>query len=237
MRISTILAPIALALALAGCGKEEPSNDVDPTPTETPEPEDARMHPLAIGFSWTYRVTDLETGIETTKTRVIEALEDIGDRKAGIEGYRMRVENANGYSLSWHEDLGEDVGVVRHREKSFEGNVLERDEYYDAYKLRVSEKPEQLEQGATWTEVYTETKIKPGFPDETEEETRNWTVEAAAESVTVPAGTFEALRVRRASPLGGTDKVIWLVPGIGPVREIDSVEAEEIQLISWDPVE
>ena len=238
MRLSRIHAAfvLALSIAAAGCGGEDPKGSAEPTPTGTPEPS-TRLHPLDVGFSWTYRVTDLESGAESTKTRTIEALEDIGDRKAGIEGYRMRVENANGYSLSWHEDLGENVGVVRHREKSFEGNVLERDEYYDVHKLRVSEAPEHRTAGATWTETYTETHIEPGVPEESELETRNWTVEAEAEEVTVPAGTFQALRVRRASPLGGSDKVLWLVEGIGVVREIDAIEAEEIQLVTWDPVE
>lgn len=238
MRIQTLIVSFVSALVLAGCGGEDPKGGGEPTPTETPDPAvPARLHPLAVGFSWSYRVTDLETGADATKTRVIEALEDIGDRKAGIQGFRMRVENANGYSVSWHEDLGEDVGVVRHREKAFDGNVLEREEYYDAHKLRVSERPEHRVAGASWTETYLETRLEPGMPEEADEKVRTWTVEAVAESVTVPAGTFDALRVRRASPAGGTDKILWLVEGIGMVREHDMIEAEELELVTWDPAD
>src|SRR5687768_4024234 len=106
---------------------------------------------MTIGASWTFRSTDIETGSTATKLRFVEALEDIGDRKAGIVGYRMRVENANGYSLSWHEDLGPETGVVRHREQSFDASgAFERDEFYDVHKIRADESPAHMVSGATW---------------------------------------------------------------------------------------
>jgi hypothetical protein len=231
---SLLFAAIAASL-VAGCGGKDPSDSDDVTPTPTPDVDDPqRLLPMAIGATWTFRVTDAETGAESMKTRTIEAKEDIGDRKAGIEGWRMKVENANGWSLSWHEDLGLDVGVVRHRETSYDlDGTLERDEFYEAHKLRVDETPAHRITGATWTEEYTQTKIKPGEPEVSSPEVRNWYVIAAEESVTVPAGTFTAIRVHRTSPGAETDKTYWFVEGIGTVKEIDA-GAEELELVSWD---
>ena len=223
---------LSVVLASAACGGEEPK-DPSTTPSPTPTEGPLRLLPMEVGWSWTYRSTDPESGAESAKTRTIEALEDIGDRKAGIQAYRMRVENDDGYSLSWHEDLGPAMGVVRHREETFTaGGVLERDEYYDAFKYRVDETPAHVATGATWSETYTETRIEPGMPEVVEEEIRDWVVEAAQESVTVPAGTFDALRVRRTSPAGGTDKTYWFVPGIGKVKEVE-VGGKTLELVTW----
>jgi len=236
LRLSILALGIATSL-LSGCGTEDPGAEATPTATPaatpTPGPEDSeRLLPMAIGATWTYLVIDLVSGVESSKSRTVEAYEDVGDRKAGIAGYRLRVENANGHSLSWFEDLGAGVGVVRHREQSFDGaGLLEKDEFYDAHKLRVDETDPHRVPGASWTEVYTETVVKPGEPESTEEETRNWTVESL-ESVTVPAGTFDALRVRRVSPAGGSDKTAWFVEGVGAVREYE-LGKDDVQLSAW----
>lgn len=229
------LGAVGTLLALSGCGTEEPGGKPASSPVPTPTPDEnepPRLFPLAIGATWTYRVIDLESGAESSKTRTIEAYEDVGDRKAGVAAYRMRVENANGHSLSWYEDLGVGIGVVRHREQSFDGEVLKKDEFYDAHKLRADETAEHRVTGATWTETYVETKIEPGLPEETEEETRTWTVELDAETITVPAGTFDALRVRRTSPAGGTDKTYWFVDGVGAVKEVEPGK-DSVELTTW----
>lgn len=228
----TLLFAAAAASLVAGCGGKEPGKE-EATPTPTPG-EELRLLPMVIGATWTYRVHDVETGVMEDKTRTIEAYEDIGDRKAGIMGFRMRVETVNGYSLSWHEDLGPEGGVVRHRKQEFDLNgVLDKEEYYEAHKIRVDESPEHRVTGATWTENYSQTKIKPGMPEETTPEVRTWYVIATSESITVPAGTFEALRVHRTSPAGETDKTYWFVEGIGTVKEIDTGGDEDGELVSF----
>lgn len=232
---SLLLAAVA-ACFVAGCGGKDPSDpEVTPTPTPTPDTGDPlRLYPMAIGATWTYRVTDAATGMVRDKSRTIEAFEDIGDRKAGIMGWRMRVETADGWSISWQEDLGEEKGIVRHRKQSFDlDGLMKREEFYEANKIRADESPEHRIAGATWTENYTQMILKPGMPEETSPETRTWYVIGVSETVTVPAGTFDALRVHRTSPAGETDKTYWFVEGIGPVKEIDTGGEEEGELVSW----
>jgi hypothetical protein len=229
---SLLFAAVA-AFAIAGCGGKDPADD-EATPTPTPTEGNVRLLPMVTGATWTYRVTDAVTGVVSDKTRTVEAYEDIGDRKNGIMGWRMRVDTENGWSLSWHEDLGPEGGVVRHRKQNFDSaGVMKRDEFYEANKLRVDESPDHRIAGATWTENYTQMIVKPGLPEEVSPETRTWYVIAVSESVTVPAGTFDALRIHRTSPAGETDKTYWFVEGIGPVKEIDTGGEEDGELVSW----
>jgi hypothetical protein len=63
---------------------------------------------------------------------------------------------------------------------------------------------------------------------------RGWTVEAE-EDVTVPAGTFHALRCTLKAP--GAVSSLWIVPGVGVVRETQGVpgrrpEIERV-LLRW----
>lgn len=232
---SLLLAVVASSF-LAGCGGKDPSDgsETTPTPTPTGTVDPLRLLPMAVGATWTYRITDAATGAVREKTRTIEAYEDIGDRKAGIMGWRMRVETESGWSLSWFEDLGEDKGVVRHRKQSFDDTgALKREEFYEENKLRVDESAAHRIAGATWTENYTQMILKTGFPEELSPETRTWYVIGVSEAITVPAGTFTALRVHRTSPAGETDKTYWFVEGIGPVKEIDTGGEEDGELVSW----
>lgn len=55
-----------------------------------------------------------------------------------------------------------------------------------------------------------------------------WSVVAVDQSVTVPAGTFKALVVRRRANAGtGSDKTFWFVRGIGKVKETGVGEQTE----------
>ena len=101
------------------------------------------------------------------------------------------------------------------------------EQYYTPGKLRVDDAPAHLVQGASWVDTYTEESrnvatgiVTPIAKSET------WTVEAAAELVTVPAGTFVCVRLRRTGATGAADKRYWFSPGVGKIKEasVDSIE-------------
>ena len=56
-------------------------------------------------------------------------------------------------------------------------------------------------------------------PASTKTITENWTTDAVNETVTVPAGTFSALKITRTNTADGTAKSQWFVPGVGKIRE------------------
>lgn len=223
----------ATALATAACGTGDPGTP-GTTPTASPTataPTEGRLLPLAVGATWTYRVTDPATGEVADKSNTVEALENVGGEKDGIQAYRVRTEKLNGVTVSWQEDLGN--AIVRHREQAFRADgSMKTEDWYLPGKLRVDESETHLEPGATWTETYSERVIDGDDGTITMvEKSETWTVEAVDEEVTVPAGTFRCVRLRRVGDSDGASvKTWWFAPGVGKVKETGG-QTEE--LVDW----
>ena len=117
--------------------------------------------------------------------------------------------------------------VVRYREQSFHASTgeLELEEQWDPPKLHIDDSAEHVALGASWLEVYEETKLPTDGEQSTETARDRWTMIAEDESVTVPAGTFRALVLRKAG--GSSSKTYWYVRGIGKVKEIGG-QTEEL---------
>jgi hypothetical protein len=217
---------LSAGLVLAGCGAETGGDDA-PIDTGT-----GRYLPLSVGASWTWQVTPA-SGTPYQKTSTVEALEDVGDAKAGVMAYRVRTVGDDGQTLSWQQDTGS--AIVRHREQSFTlDNTMTEDTFFDPYKLRIDEAGDHIESGVSFTESYTETG-KQLLTGETKSlsKSETWTVEAIAEPVTVPAGTFNCLRIRRTgSEDGSAMKTFWYARGVGKVKEVGG-QTEE--LASYSP--
>ena len=222
---------LLISLGAAACGTGEPGgNDPDATPTPGDE---VRLLPLAVGAMWTYRVTDGESGELKDKTTAVEAIESVGGEKGDVEAFRVRTEKTEGWTISWQQDLGS--AIVRHREQAWrEEGTMKEEEYFLPSKLRVDETPSRVTVDATWQETYTEKRIDGDDGTfTTEDKVETWTVEAVDEEVTVPAGTFKAIRVRRegSSSDGATLKTWWFAPGVGKIKETGG-QTEE--LVSYD---
>jgi hypothetical protein len=213
----------ALALALAaalGCGNEDPGGGMDGPRPDAP-PADQRYLPLSTGATWTYKVTPLGLPPED-KSQTVMAFEAVPDR-TDVMAFHVLTEKIDGTTESWQADAGD--RVVRYREKSYDlaGTPID-DEVYTPYKLRLDESGEHTAAGAAWTESYTEAINGAAAVARSE----NWTVEAVEEDVTVPAGTFTCLRVRRqGSEFGQADKTFYFARGVGKVKELGD-QTEEL---------
>ena len=121
--------------------------------------------------------------------------------------------------------------MVRYREQAFKAGQTspKSEEGWNPPKLYLDEAPEHLVTDASWVETYQETKQKTGEAATTETTKDVWKIIALGETVTVPAGTFEAIVVRKT----GTSKVktYWFVRGVGKVKETGE-ETEE--LVSYE---
>jgi hypothetical protein len=204
----------AFALFVCACGKDDPMVDPIDAPAATDgAPPAMRWLPMATGNTWTYLVTPLGAPAET-KTQTVMALQEVPG-KTGVTAYFVVTEKIDGRTESWQEDRGD--RIVRHREVSFDSlGAMNGLELYEPYKLRVDETAEHTMVGAAWTDVYQET-IDGGAPVS---RASNWTVEAVAEAVTVPAGTFTCLKVRRmGTEFGQSDKRFWFAQGVGKIKE------------------
>ena len=212
---------LSIFALVAACG-DDVQDDVDSGVVACTTPAAERYLPLAVGASWTYETSDMGAPAQS-KVTTIEAFEDVGDRKAGIIGFRQRTEKLAGYALSWHAD--DCTAINRHREQSFDtAGALQTDQFYVPAKLRVDETAAHTTLGATWTTAYTEVEIDLVGGTTTRSKDEAWTVEGVDEAVTVPAGTFTALKLRKTTS-GDADKVYWFVKGVGKVKE----EGEQVE--------
>lgn len=214
-----LLSYIVLAFAAAGCGSEDPGGGG--TPQEGP------LLPWEEGNTWTYDVTD-ELGVETTKVTTIHPEEPVGGTGPNAEQLAFRIVTTKGVdgadeTISWQGVLGD--AVVRYREQAFgaTSGELSLEEHWAPHKLHVDYSAEHTADGATWLEIYDETKIEDGMTVTADTRDR-WTVISTSESVEVPAGRFDAVVLEKT---GGTTKRYWYVWGVGKVKEVGG-QTEEL---------
>lgn len=225
MKRLPILIALAALAATAACSDKPP--DVDCS-------VQGRYFPLRTGGSWTFQVVD-DNGT-TSKTQTVGALEDVGGQKAGTMAYRLTTQKPGGMVISWQEDTG--TAVVRHREQDLAG-ATQTDEYYTPFHTRVDESAEHTVEGASWTETYMElvTDMATGAQTMTTK-TDTWMVEAVDDAVSVPAGDFCALKVRRMTTVDGAtsaNKTYWFSRGVGKIREETTNGNETEELVSYTP--
>lgn len=173
-------------------------------------------------------MTDVGNGTVTSKTQVVGALEDISATHAGIMAFKLTTTKPSGTTDSWQEDTG--TAIRRHQENDNAGATTTT-ERYDPFRTRVDETPAHLAAGARWMESYTEVVTVTGMASTTTAKTEDWTVVATAEQITIPAGTYCALHLRRVSTVGGiagSDKDYWFVRDLGKIKEVGASQLEEL---------
>jgi hypothetical protein len=192
-----------------------------------------RYLPTKTGAHWTYKVTDPATGV-STQNQTVMGIEAV-PMKPGVMAFHVQKVEVTGTTDRWEEDKGAGTGIVRDYEKVVDPTGARRyEELYDPFRFHVDETPAHTAMGATWMEVYTEKHWDPLNCNPCISP-RNvmWTVEATAEMVTVPAGTFPCLRLKRVTP-GDTPDYYWFSRGVGKVKEVHK-NMEELMSFSIPP--
>jgi hypothetical protein len=218
--LTTIVPAAALAAAVAvGCGSgAKGSGDTGSLAADGAVPlmTSGRYQPLSVGSTWAYNFTD--TGVAYVKNSSVVAFEDIGGMAAGTMGYKVSETIKTATQLTWYEMT--DTDVRRHHDQMLDasGNLTSED-WYTPYDLRVDESPDHMMAGAAWMTSYMDAHTSASKPAATTTITENWTTDAVNETVTVPAGTFSALKITRTNTADGTAKSQWFVPGVGKIRE------------------
>jgi hypothetical protein len=181
--------------------------------------------PWAEGNTWTYRVT--QAGVETSKVTTVGALEAVGGTgpNSDVQAHRVETDKEGDLTVSWQALVGD--SVLRYREQAYSASTgdLALDEHWDPYKVHFDGTAAHTQEGATWLEVYEETKLPVGGVPETATARDRWTVLAVDEEVTVPAGTFSAIVLQKVG--GATTKTYHYVRGVGKVKE-EGTQTEEL---------
>jgi hypothetical protein len=188
--------------------------------------------PLAQGNTWTYSVK--KQGEESTKVLLVESEEEIGGEgpSSGVVAFKITTtKDDKPDAVAWQALAAK--RVLRYREQELSGKTgeVKSERYWEPGRLQVDGNSDHTASGASWVEEFAETKIEDG-KEETTDESDTWSVDAVDEVVTVPAGTFTALVLRRGS--GSKAKTLWFVKGVGKVKE-DGDELEELVAYQVEP--
>jgi len=177
-----------------------------------------RYQPMAIGASWVYQVTDTNN-VAYTKTSTVVAYEDVGGAFAGTMTYKLSETVKSSTQYTWYQSTATDTRRLHDQSLDSTG-ALSSDDWYTPYNLRIDEAPEHLTAGAAWQLTYEDAHTSAKKPPKTTSTTENWSCDAVGDTVTVPAGTFTAVRITRTDTAsGGSAKTQWFVAGVGKVRE------------------
>jgi hypothetical protein len=211
------LAAMVAALA-GGCGSGTSGTPASSSTTSAPAEAGAAGNymPMMVGTKWTYNITSV-SGATGQGTMAVEAAENAPG--AGQSALRVHEVLLDGGTMGWEQTSGS--SVIRYEEQQLgQSGAMIVDKQYMPSALVLDESAEHLASGATWTENYKELKT-PSTKNKATKETVEWTVEAVGESVTVPAGTYICVRVRRNHTSSSTpsNTVSWYAPGVGKVKE------------------
>ncbi|HVV51312.1 MAG TPA: hypothetical protein VHO06_16705 [Polyangia bacterium] len=171
--------------------------------------------PLEVGAVWRYAVSG-DDGRQGTGTISVDGV-DYGGSNGAVPEYRVREELPEETIWTWDD---REAGRVAREQQEIDdrtGTVL-AEETFDPPLTVLDEQPDRLAAGTKWPEAFLATTPNAkGHPRSRRAEVK-WDVEALADPVTVPAGTFDCLRVRRTwkhhPPV-----VSWYAKGVGLVKQ------------------
>ena len=229
-------APIlALAVSATACGGSGAASPADAAAVNG----SGSFYPLAIGDNWTFQETATDGTISAEVVSVVTQ-EMVGGTGpyASRMAYRVvtgdKINDPNG-DVDWEAEVqSPDLRIVRYREESVgETKGKEKNEsYWDPPRLRFDEAADRIIASATWneapyteydTDVDTDADGGSSIPDggmTSDVEDDIWSVIGVDEVVTVPAGTFKALHLKRIDKDSSDGvKEFWFVRGIGRIKE------------------
>jgi hypothetical protein len=217
--------PCLFALTLAACAAEEGGGDDVVTDDDPCDFASDRYLPYEVGMSWSYQVTDLESGERKIKDQTLD--EELDDPTYGRVIVQTTAKLA-GSTRSFLQVNGDRVERLQQEDLDATGAV-ERTTTYEPAQIRIDETPERLVVGATWEEAYAETVVEPGATPMVIPNTDAWEVIAVGATCDVPLGTFECLHLRRTRTEGGIAvKDFYFARGVGKVREEGDNQTEEL---------
>ncbi len=229
----TLTACLGLVVACGGSsggpggpGDSAVDSGVDPT---------QRYEPWSAGTVWSYKLTD-PTGVLPPQTGQLTTLAgpvDVGGVHAGTMALVAHIDQMVG-SKDVFESLLSDVDVRYRTEFHDDAGTLTKTEEVQPYRVKLDESPAHTMAGAQWSHTFTQISTLPGQAPTTKTKTDQWLVVSSSESITVPAGTFMALHVRRTSSSGSIQDY-WYASGVGKVKETGGGQEEELESFTLAP--
>lgn len=222
--VALIAAVGALASLSAACGGGDgPGDGVD---CGFPEGTADSYLPFEPAFRWTYRVTDLGSGVQSEKTQTVNPSEVTDEDFPGLSFLEQTTVKFGGRTVSLLAREGD--ALVRYKQEDFdELDAFERVTLYDPPKLRIDEG--RASAGTTYDESYTKTITDALDVTVVENITDSWEVIGVDVPCSSPFGELECIQLRRIRTVGGTaNKDFFFAFGVGKVREEGTEQIEEL---------
>ncbi len=210
---------LGAALLLPGCGSDLDTGDGDVAT--------GSLLPWKAGNVWKYRVTDPSTGVVTSKTTTVYALEAIpGWKDAAARANRVETRKGTDETdktVSWQgPDPVAPERILRYREESYGATtqLLQLAEYWEPPRIHIDGTEANTKDKAEFPITYRETKLPNGdvalaVPHDV---TELWTVMSVSDTVQIEGAVYEnTLQIRKSS--GGSSKYYWYARGVGKVKE------------------
>lgn len=226
---AAVVASLCVGLAGLGCGSSEPSEPV----------LEGEFYPMAVGNSWEYEETDVQTqSVETIRydvqsmtTMSFDHLD--GEREAFVveNTWPNNPDRALEHRTQFVQDDGTRAVRLAHMVYDTTGTLTKDREFAPNGFLRFDRS--RLTEGAKWTEQidrYTDTH--DGTAEQWRLVTYDYEVQSLYEQVTVPAGTFDCVVIRRQFLDEELEvKIYYWAPNVGKVKEITEGDKTE-ELVS-----
>jgi hypothetical protein len=182
--------------------------------------------PYAVGHTWSYRLTDLDSGERAIKEQRIDPEMNHPDYGAVVVQVTGKI---NGETISLARKEGDRVLRFQQEDRDASG-ALERTTIYEPPQIRIDESEERTAMGAAWDEEYTEIVLDPEGVELTRVDTvDHLEVIGVDDPCDSPMGDFSCLRVLRTRLAGGVAaKEFHFARGIGKIREVGSNQLEEL---------
>ena len=183
--------------------------------------------PFEPGYRWTFRVTDLGSGVQSQKPQAVSPAPVTDDEDfPGVSLLEQVTDKPNGQTISLLAREG-DV-LVRYKQEDYDAfGTLERVTVYDPPKIRLDEG--RAAAGTTFEESYTATETDALGVVTTTAITESWEVIGVDVPCSAPFGELECLQVRRIRTAGGTaTKDFYYARGVGKIREEGDQQIEEL---------
>jgi hypothetical protein len=188
---------------------------------------------MAVGNSWTYKVTQPVNGV-STKTTVVDKMQVVGGtgpNAAKMAFHVITMKTSGGVSdtsESWQDVLSDDT-VVRYRELAYAAGSTtpNGEDYWDPYKLRVDNAPAHTVKAAAWDEIYTETKVAAGTPTSASRKD-GWVVDDVDVACgPVQGAMLSCIKFSKKVDGAASGKSYWYARCVGKVRE-EGAQTEEL---------
>lgn len=227
-----VLACAVVSLGCSSPGKPCSGGPPEPIPLADAGAQSDRLLPLNVGASWTYRTTDTSAGTTTSATTRVVSFGAIGGDKPDVMAFRLETPSEYGNkTVEWYEDRG--GAIVKHLEQAVDADGADYgDQIFMPYRLVVDERAEHTAANASYSEEFTQIEADTGGRHSSCEGDA-WTFEATDEQITVPAGSFACVRIRRVAD-GGKEKTFWFSRGIGKIKEQAST-GKVVELTAFTP--